>query len=160
MSSQLRIIDNPVWLISQGHCRLSGWLPVNSDEELRRAMTKHLSLHALVGSRSIVTYLSIVLLLFGAKCQFNEDVLQLLVAVIDDQLLKTVQLKNKNRNKYSACMQWATNGPNYSCWSSIQPFNSTRETRTLHHMLQGKGHFIPLFACKIHATFLNYCNSK
>ena len=44
------------------------------------------------------SYLSDIFLLFRLKCQLNKDLLQLLIAVIDDKLFKTVILEN---SKYS-----------------------------------------------------------
>ena len=44
------------------------------------------------------SYLSDIFLLFRLKSQLNKDLLQLLIAVIDDKLFKTVILEN---SKYS-----------------------------------------------------------
>lgn len=40
------------------------------------------------------SYLSDIFLLFRLKSQLNKDLLQLLIAVIDDKLFKTVILEN------------------------------------------------------------------
>ena len=50
-----------------------------------------------------VSYLLDVFLLFLLQGQFNEDLLQLLIAVVDDELLKTVGLKNNKAHHVLRC---------------------------------------------------------
>ena len=49
------------------------------------------------------SYLLDVFLLFLLQRQLNEDLLQLLIAVVDDELLKTVGLKNNNAHHMLRC---------------------------------------------------------
>ena len=77
---------------------MQGKLPKTSRAIRLEAISRYTSVFGKKTKKK--TYLSDILLLLLTQCQLNEDLLQLLVAVVDDELLKAVVLqKHEQKGK-------------------------------------------------------------